>query len=202
MGNPKEPLSTYEAIAGQREEADQPPESPVELTLRQKREVLRRRRDWRRMLFRLLATGGIVYLLFGVIFGIGMVQGQSMVPALREKDLVLFFRLGRNYQIGDIILIKTQERSDYIKRIIGSSGDEVDIDERMGTVLSNGKKLEEPYVYELTYKKRGVAYPLKLKQGEYFVMGDHRENSYDSRNYGVVEEEQIDGKVIAILRIS
>ncbi len=80
-----------------------------------------------------------------------------------------------------------------VKRIIAIPGDEVDI--RNGKVYLNGNELKEDYAKGVTYK-REVQFPLKVEEGQYFVLGDNREVSKDSRSIGVIEECQIEGKAV------
>jgi signal peptidase I len=83
----------------------------------------------------------------------------------------------------------------YIKRVIGLPGDNVEIDQ--GQVIVNGKALVEPYVPE-EYRDR-TSYPSHVvPPGNYFVLGDHRSSSNDSRNWGYVEREKIYGKAVFV----
>jgi signal peptidase I len=123
-----------------------------------------------------------------------------MEPALYEGDVIVFRKLSGSYERGEIVLIKTDGREDYVKRICALPGETIAIDDDSGAFLTNGKILYEPYIYEKTYSKQEIGYPLSLSPDEYFVMGDHRSDSRDSRNYGSVTEGQIDGTAIIIIR--
>lgn len=140
----------------------------------------------------------LVAALLHTSFGIAVVSGSSMTPALYPGDVILFWRLSGSYQSGDILLIKTEGRKDYIKRVSATPGEIVEINE--GVLLVNGRIRSETYVFEATSAKPQVKYPLELAKDEYFVMGDHRSDSRDSRNYGAIGLEQIDGKVLIIIR--
>jgi signal peptidase I len=73
-------------------------------------------------------------------------------------------------------------------------------DDDNGFFLVNGEVQKESFIYEKTYGKTKVGYPLTLSENQYFVMGDNRSDSLDSRNYGAVSKEQIHGKAILIFR--
>ncbi len=163
--------------------------------------TLRKRKNWWGLIRSLAITGAAIYLLFGVLFGIAVVQGDSMTPAVRDGDIVLFWRLGGDYGLGDIVLIRTEGREDYVKRICALPGETVEIDEQEGRLLVNGEPAIEPYIYSETHGKTGVAYPLTLGEDEYFCLGDNRGNSMDSRNYGAISGEEIDGKALAVFRL-
>jgi len=80
-----------------------------------------------------------------------------------------------------------------VKRVIGVPGDEVDI--RDGKVYINGEVLEEPYTIGQT-TKREISFPVKVPEGKYFVLGDNREASRDSRSFGFIDKDQIEGKAV------
>lgn len=170
-------------------------EDPIEGRLRK----VRRKRSRRALLIRLLITALIVYLTFGVCLGVAVVEGDSMTPALEEGDVALFLRIGATYRTGDIVLVEMDDGTEYVKRIVALPGQTVDIREDTGELLVDGEPLLEPYISEATYAKEGVvSYPLTLGEDEYFVLGDHRANSMDSRNYGPVCKDQLDGRMLFI----
>lgn len=162
---------------------------------------LRRRKSRWALARTMVITAGVVYLLFGIVLGIAIVQGDSMTPTVRDGDIVLFSRLGGDYGLGDIVLIRTEGREDYVKRICALPGETVEMDEQDGRLLVNGEPAIEPYVYSETHGKTGIAYPLMLGENEYFCLGDNRENSRDSRNYGAITGEEIEGKALAVFRL-
>ena len=137
--------------------------------------------------------------IFNSMFGIAVVQGSSMEPELREGDVILFWKLSSSYDSGDIVLIKTDGRDDLVKRVCALPGDTVEIDNTTGTLYINGKDFKKSYTYEETYGKV-ITYPLVVGEDEYFVLGDHRSKSYDSRDYGAVDVRRIDGKALIVFR--
>lgn len=155
----------------------------------------------RKIIHTLIITIIMLYLIFGIILGIGVVKGSSMEPALKEGDLFLFSRLDKLYHSGDIVLAVKDNRKDAIKRVVAIPKDTIN-EILAGLVLINDEPLDEPYIYEETHKKTGVNYPVTMRMDEYFLMGDSRENSQDSRNYGAVKKTEIYGRVIAVFRYS
>lgn len=142
----------------------------------------------------LTATALVVFVLFGVFGGIGLVCGQSMAPSFQDGDLVLIWRLDGHYTHGDVIFFKRDVgEGELIKRVVAVPGDTVDAD--VGDRLTvNGGVLED------TYAKPGVAYPLTPMEDEYFVLGDNHSAAADSRNFGTVKKHDIIGKVILVVR--
>ncbi len=139
-------------------------------------------------------------VIFNTMFGIAVVSGTSMEPTLLHGDVIVFRKHAGTYERGDIIFIKGNGREDYVKRICGIPGDVLGFDKNTGYYLVNGEIQKEPYIYEKTYGKAKVDYPLTLYKDQYFVMGDHRSDSQDSRNYGAVSKNQIHGKAFFVFR--
>lgn len=123
------------------------------------------------------------------------VYGGSMEPTLQEGNLVAAVKSG-DFRTGDVIAFYYNNKI-LVKRVIAGPGDWVDIT-KDGTVTVNGQQLEEPYVDELAYGDTNIDLPYQVPDGRWFVMGDHRSVSVDSRNksIGPVAAEQVVGKLV------
>ncbi len=123
------------------------------------------------------------------------VTGVSMTPTLHNDELVVCRRIG-GFEKGDIIAFYHNNKI-LLKRVIGVAGDVIDI-KTDGSVYVNGEKLDEPYVDSLSYGTCDIELPYQVPDNRYFVMGDHRSESIDSRTkeIGCIVEEMIIGKVI------
>jgi len=129
------------------------------------------------------------------------VVGESMVPTLRDSEHYLLNRwvyVVRSPQRNDVVVIRDPLDNTYaVKRVIGAAGDLVFL--RGGNVYVNGRKLEEPYLnkgtptYTVGPKKEQL---IKCGNNEYFVLGDNRKNSTDSRTYGLVTRDRILGMLM------
>jgi len=125
-----------------------------------------------------------------------------MLPGIKNGDKLLISRFDRGakfaVQRGDIILFRYPEnpRKFYIKRLIGLPGDTVEVLE--GKILINGIALQEPYLApQLNVSARSLP-PVQVQDHHYYVLGDNRDNSSDSRIWGLVPEKNILGKVIGL----
>lgn len=139
-----------------------------------------------------------VLLIFNCVFSVSRISGDSMAPAIGDQDRIVLFKLGSSYDRGDIIVFKTADGEKLMKRVIAAAGDTVDISAQ-GQVSVNGKVLEEDYVYETTsITDSQVSYPLTVEEDAYFVLGDNRDRSLDSRNkeIGQIGKDDIIGRVI------
>ena len=134
-----------------------------------------------------------------------IVVGDSMVPTLKENQILLLNKI--DYQFNeieryDIVVIKVG-KSEIIKRVIGLPGEKIEIkrtSEGKSFVYINGKRLEENYIMsEYDYHKCNenmYCGPFVIPEGEYFMMGDNRGNSQDSRFWGTLPEERFIGRAV------
>lgn len=109
-----------------------------------------------------------------------------MEPTLKNGDRIFVDKNVSNLKRGDIVVFyypKNHNQS-FVKRIIGLPSETVEI--RAGQVFINGKALEEPYLSSEHNKLQTNLPPTLISEGQYFVLGDNRDNSYDSRNWGTV----------------
>ncbi|HEX6541420.1 MAG TPA: signal peptidase I [Ktedonobacterales bacterium] len=128
------------------------------------------------------------------------IEGPSMEPGLHTDEFVLVNQLAYRFgspQRGDVIVFHppSDPGEQYIKRIIGLPGDTITV--TATDVYVDNVQLHEPYVYPLApgeYGSPTILSGVKLKPGEYFVLGDHRDNSTDSRVFGSVPAQNIIGK--------
>jgi len=130
------------------------------------------------------------------------VEGTSMMPTLVDQERIFINKFVYRFGLADIgrgdtvVFWFPQDTSkSYIKRVIGIPGDTVEV--RSGTVYVNGKTLEEPYVPEEF--RDHVSMPLRtVEPNHYFVLGDHRSSSNDSRTWWTVPREFIYGKAVFV----
>lgn len=177
-----------------------PGESVVLSAIRERmEEEQEEKRSWRRWLVGTGSLAAAVLLLFRVFFGLAVVEGSSMYPQYHEGDLVLFQRMFVSPARGDVVLVEAPDGRTLIKRVAGLPGEEVYIDGQTGTVYIDGEELSEEY--GPTEPEEYLSYPVRLGEGEYFVLGDNRGNSMDSRYYGPIGESQIRGEVRITLRM-
>ncbi len=148
-----------------------------------------------------------VTVLFVFVVRLVGVSGDSMYPTLHDHDyLVLLSNVFyREPQAGDIVVLTVPafQTEPIVKRVIATEGQTVDIDFEAGEVYVDGVLLDEPYIYEQTYRnyELGLEYPATVPEGCVFVLGDNRNNSTDSRYapIGMVDERYILGKVMFLV---
>ena len=123
------------------------------------------------------------------------IYGTSMFPTLADGQVVITVKTGR-FRSGDIAAFYHGNKL-LIKRYIAGPGQWVDID-RLGNVSIDGKALDEPYLTDKAYGETNIDLPYQVPDDRYFLMGDNREVSVDSRNttVGCVARDQIVGKVV------
>lgn len=161
--------------------------------------VSSRKKWWRVFFLFFFFLAFLLLLLFHVFFGLAVVDGNSMSPEFQDGDVILYSRSPGTLQRNDTVLLRTEEGKTQIKRIIGLPGEEVYIDRRTGTVMIDGIQLEEDF--GTTLPGTDPDYPVFLGENEYFVLGDNREDSIDSRDYGPISSSRIKGTIYMTLRV-
>lgn len=150
------------------------------------------------LLTKIAVIGGVIVLLFVAVFCICRCRDGDMNPAVKEGDLAISYRWDKTYNNKDVIIAKAEGKK-MITRVIATPGDTVDITEQ-GLVI-NGFPQEEKEIYEETIRyQEGIDFPITLKEGEFFVLGDARKTATDSRIFGVVDKSKTYGKVMVIIK--
>jgi len=143
------------------------------------------------------------------VMGTVLVKGSSMEPNFHHGDLVFVNKLSTSIgspDYGDVVICKLDEGSSYeniIKRVVGLPGDEIVIAEKDGEedvydLYINGELIEEPFLGEAMESDGNIEYPFVVPENSYFVMGDNRNESLDSRreSVGAIHKDDLMGKVV------
>ena len=174
-----------------------------EVVLPTKKQVETERKRYRRQKAYNKALRGTVYVLTIVaavavliatlVLPVLQIEGTSMEPTLSNGDIVLLAKTTR-FDRGELCAF-TWNNKLLVKRVIGLPGDWIEIDTN-GMIYLNGEKLDEPYVQQLAFGECDLEFPFQVPQEQYFVVGDMRESSIDSRNslIGCIPKDQIVGK--------
>lgn len=162
----------------------------------------RKRYRWQKAYFKALRgtisvltyMAAVAALIATLVLPVLQIEGTSMEPTLVNGDIVLLAKT-TSFSRGDICGFAWNNKI-LVKRVIGVPGDWIEIDTD-GTVYRNGEKLDEPYAEQIAFGECDLEFPYQVPQEQYFVLGDMRESSIDSRNtlVGCVETGQIIGKI-------
>ena len=152
-------------------------------------------RGWARDVFFAIGTA-ILIVVF--LYQPVKVEGTSMLPELVDQERIFvnkFVYRIESINRKDIVVFwyPLDPRKSYIKRVIGMPGDQVEV--RMGKVFVNERPLDEPYITR-EYRDDRTYPPVFVEPGHYYVLGDHRNQSNDSRLWGLVPERYIYGKAV------
>ena len=175
-------------------EVSLPTKDQVELERKRYRRQKAYNKALRGTVYVLTIVAAVAVLIATLVLPVLQIEGTSMEPTLSNGDIVLLTKTTR-FDCGDLCGF-TWNNKLLIKRVIGLPGDWIEIDTD-GTVYLNGEKLDEPYVQQLALGECDLEFPFRVPQEQYFVIGDMRESSIDSRNslIGCISKDQIVGKV-------
>ena len=134
------------------------------------------------LLIKILFIFFCIYLIFTFIYG----------------DLVLYYRLDKYLVSGDVIVFKENDRV-ITARVVAVAGDTVDIT-KDGLTINGAVQVSKDIYFDTTQFKNGVDFPIQVKENQVFVLGDNRPSALDSRTFGCVNIDDIQGKVIAVIR--
>lgn len=142
----------------------------------------------------LIVVAAIAVLVATLALPVLQIQGSSMEPTLNDEEIVVLLKTSKLTR-GQLCCFSYQNKL-LIKRIVGIPGDSIIIDTE-GYVYVNGDKLDEPYVIDRAYGECDIEFPFNVTDNHYFILGDHRSTSIDSRSsvVGLVSSEQVVGRI-------
>lgn len=175
--------------------AELPNADAVERELKREQYKRRYRRTLKSTIFALITAAAAAVLVATLWMPVLQIYGSSMVPTLREGQIVVSVKES-DPNPGDIIAFYYGNKV-LVKRYIAGAGSWVDIQED-GTVLVDGEVLDEPYIVEKAFGICDLELPYQVPEGTYFLMGDERASSIDSRHstVGCVAKDQIVGRIV------
>ena len=140
----------------------------------------------------------VVFLIFTFLYGIVRINDISMKPSIKDGDLVVYYRLDHRFISGDVAVFEKDDKTTP-GRVVAVAGDTVDIT-KDGLKINGAEQISQDIYFDTTQFKSGVDFPLTVKEGQVFILGDNRPKASDSRIYGCIDLKDIRGKVIAIIR--
>lgn len=176
-------------------EGSLPSAEAVKGELKRERNRIRYRRILKSTLYGLIVVAAVSALIATLILPVLQISGTSMEPTLNNGEIVVLVKTSK-MERGDLCAFSYSNKI-LIKRVVGLPGDSVFIDAD-GTVYINGYALEEPYISEKGLGECDMEFPYTVPENEYFVMGDHRTTSIDSRSsvIGCIPYDQIVGRIV------
>ena len=178
-------------------------EPRIEEVIAKRRERAFTRSGYVELLGRVAVLALVVWLVFTYGFLICQCVGQHMFPAMKDGDLCILFRrgiqetLGQKIVAGDIVAYRVDGER-HFGRVVAIAGDSVQISTN-GSVTVNGVTESEEILYP-TYTRGDLLNITYVQSGTLYVLGDYRTNTEDSRDFGPIPLDSVEGKVISILR--
>ncbi|GMN95442.1 signal peptidase I [Blautia wexlerae] len=139
-----------------------------------------------------------VFLIFTFLYGIVRINDVSMKPAIKDGDLVMYYRLDKRFISGDVAVFEDDGKTT-TGRVVAVAGDTVDITKN-GLKINGAEQISQDIYFDTTQFKNGVDFPITVGEGQVFLLGDNRPQASDSRIYGCINVKDVRGKVIAVIR--
>ena len=179
---------------GRHSKRDLPAVDDLQKELKRERYKRRFRKLLRSTVNALIVVAAAAALIATLVLPVLQIAGTSMEPNLNDDDIVLLVKT-KDLETGDLCAFYYSNKI-LIKRVIATPGDYIWI-ESDGTVFLNGNALDEPYITQKALGECDVEFPYQVPENCYFVMGDQRETSIDSRSsvIGCIPEDQLIGKI-------
>lgn len=179
-----------------RKQTNQMPEiGQLKAELKREKYKIRYKSVMRSTVYTLIVVAAFAILVATLWMPVLQIYGTSMTPTLDEGQIVVSVK-GYEFEPGDLVAFYIGNKL-LVKRVVASPGDMVDIHED-GTVFINGKELVESYVTEKAFGECDLEFPYQVPESRFFMLGDHRSTSVDSRSsvVGCISKEQIVGKIV------
>lgn len=179
----------------QKEKKPLPELSLLKAELKRERYKYRYASVLRSTIYTLVVVAAFAILVATLWMPVLQIYGSSMSPTLEESQIVVSVK-GAKFEQGDLVAFYIGNKL-LVKRVIAGPSDIIAI-QQDGTVIVNGTELDEPYVSEKSLGECDLEFPYQVPDSRYFLMGDHRATSVDSRSsvVGCIAEEQIVGKIV------
>lgn len=149
-------------------------------------------------LMKLMIFSVVIISMFVFVFGVHFNKGEAMYPKVRDGDVLIYYRLTSDFQLGDVIIYKSGEQK-VVGRIVAKEGDKIELS-KDGELLVNGNIQQEEIFFPTQAMPGGITYPYTVEKNSYFILCDNREHASDSRFVGAVSKDDIKGKVVNLFR--
>lgn len=166
----------------------------IETELKRERNKIKFRKIIKSTIYSLIVVAAVAVLIATLVLPVLQISGTSMEPTLNNSEIIILFK-SNNLNRGDLCAFSYSNKI-LIKRVIGLGNDVIVIDDD-GNVFVNDTLLNEPYINEKALGECDIEFPFTVPENEYFLMGDQRLTSVDSRStvIGCINKEQIIGKL-------
>ena len=155
------------------------------------------KKEYLKLLVKILALIFAGWLIFTKVFLITQASGEGMFPAVKDGDLLIVYRMQKEYRKNDVVTYQ-KDGTRFTGRIVAVGTDQVDMDEN-GKLYINGG-VESGEILYPTYASGTLEYPYWVPEKNVYVLGDYRTCTKDSREFGAIALDDVEGKVITVLR--
>ena len=155
-------------------------------------------KELKELIIKIVGSIILVTLVLVFVVGVHVNHTNDMVPALKDGDLIITYKLDKQMYSSLAIAYKNPNGKTQYGRVIGVPGDEINITEEGNYTINNNVTMEN--IYYNTFPGENIEYPYTVPENSYFIMNDYRDNINDSRTYGAINIKDIEGPVFLDLR--
>lgn len=141
----------------------------------------------------------IIYVMFFLIFGLTRMSDISMKPTINSGCLVLYYRLDKEYHVGDVVTFRKNGKR-YVSRIVATQNQKLSLNVEGDFMTNEGNDQPQTYFENYIPENSPIKYPYQVGSNQVFVVGDYRLETDDSREFGAIDVSLIDGKIISFLQ--
>lgn len=176
-------------------QASLPTAEAIQFEIKREKYKQRYKRVLKSTVYALVVVAAVAVLIATLVLPVVQIAGDSMSPTLCEGEVVVLVKT-KDLKLGDLCAFSYSNKV-LIKRVIGLPGDVIEIDAD-GNVFVNSELIDEPYLTSKALGECDVEFPYHVPESQYFLLGDERKTSIDSRNsvIGCVTHDQLIGKII------
>lgn len=158
-------------------------------------------KPWMGFIGRLAFLLIVVWVIFGLIFGIDRMSGVAMNPSLKDGELMLYTRMNSGYKANDVVLYR-HDGATQVSRVIATEDQIVDLNEE-GYITVNGIVESSDVVYDVSDSNITASgiFPFRVPTNTYFVLNDNYNYTEDSRSFGAIDSRDIFGRVVTTLKV-
>ena len=157
-------------------------------------------RHFEKLIVKIILILFFIFLVNKIFFGFYRMKDNSMNPSIQHGELIIYYRLEKEYSIGDVVVYSVNGKN-YVGRIVAIAGQVIDIDEKGNVFIDEHAENFNALYSTVIPDNSEITIPYRVPINRVFILQDYRNGVQDSRTFGGIEIDKIEGKVISTVNI-